>query len=146
VLSADEAVRAGLENNFDLSLVRDETALATLNRRTGLGPFLPTASAQANHAGDLKDGSSPRTTVGVSANLQLFDGFQSTFAYRRLKAQETAATLRERDAVENTVESILSTYYDIARQKRLLAALREALAVSEERARLAAARREVGAG
>src|SRR5690606_10351635 len=143
--SANEAVRLGLANNFALSLVRDQTALAALDRQTGIGPFLPTVTGEAGHSGKF-DSSAARTTVGVSASAQIFSGFQSTFAWRRLKAQETAAELREQAAVENTVESILSSYYDIAQQKRQLAAIREALAVSGERARLAAARLEVGAG
>jgi outer membrane protein len=126
--------------------VRDETALATLNRQTGVGPFLPTASASANHSGTFESGNPPRTTVGVSANLELFNGFRSAFAYRRLKAQESAAGIREQAAVETTVESILSSYYAVAQQKRQLAAIQDALAVSEERARLSRARLEVGAG
>ncbi len=146
LLTAEDAVRVGLENNFALSLVRDQTELAVLNRQTGVGAFLPTASASANHGGELGTDSPTRTTVGVGANLQIFNGFQSTFAYRRLKSQETAATLREQVAVESTVESILAAYYEVARQKLGLSALREALAVSQERADLARARQQVGAG
>lgn len=146
VLTADEAVRIGLANNFALSLVRDQTELAALNRRAGLGPFLPTAAANANYSGEFRADDTARTTVGVSANLQLFNGFQSTFAYRRLKAQESAAGASEQAAVETTVESILNAYYDVARQKLQGAAIREALAVSRERADLARARQEVGAG
>lgn len=146
LLTAEEAVRLGLENNYALSLVRDQTALAVLNRQSGVGPFLPTASASASRGGELGTDTPARTTVGVSANLQLFNGFQSTFAYKRLKTQETAATLREEASVESTVESILSAYYEVARRKLELAALREALAVSQERANLADARQQVGAG
>jgi outer membrane protein len=146
LLTASDAVRIGLENNYSLSVVRTQTDLATLNRQSGVGPFLPTVAASANHGGELGTDIPARTTVGVSANLQLFNGFQSAFAYRRLKTQETAATLREEAAVESTVESILTAYYEVARQKLQLAAVREALAVSQERADLARARQEVGAG
>lgn len=146
VLSAEDAVRIGLANNFDLSVTRDQTALATLNRQTGIGPFLPTASANAARSGEIGTDTPSRTTVGVSANLQLFNGFQSAFAYKRLKAQESAAGLQENGAVETTVESILTAYYGVALQKLQLAAIREALAVSQERAGLARARQEVGAG
>jgi outer membrane protein len=146
LLTPEEAVRLGLANNFALALVRDQTELAALNRRAGLGPFLPTAAASATYAGAFRADDTARTTVGVSANLQLFNGFQSTFAYRRLKAQESAAGASEQAAVESTVESILGAYYDVARQKLQGAAIREALAVSRERAELARARQEVGAG
>jgi outer membrane protein TolC len=146
LLTAEDAVRIGLANNFSLSLVRDQTAQAVLNRQGGVAPFLPTATANANHGGELGTDTPALTTVGVSANLQLFNGFQSTFAYKRLKTQESAATLREEAAVEAMVESILSAYYEMARQKLQRAALREALSVSQERANLARARQEVGAG
>jgi outer membrane protein len=146
LLTAEEAVRIGLTNNHALSLVRDQTEQAALNRRAGLGPFLPTAAANANYSGEFRADDTARTTVGVSANLPLFNGFQSTFAYRRLKATESAAGASEQAAVESTVESILSAYYDVARQKLQGAAIREALAVSRERADLARARQEVGAG
>ncbi len=135
-----------LRDNFALALVREETAQARLDRLTGLGPFLPTVTASADRGGELDGAPPPRTTVGVSANLELFSGFRSTFAYRRLGIQETAAGIRERGAVENTVEAVLAAYYDVALQQERLAALRETLAVSQERARLAEARRGVGAG
>jgi len=146
VLHAEDAVRIGLERNHALQLVRDQTGLAILNRQTGAGAFFPTANASASHSGELDADTDPRTSVGVSANLQLFNGLQSTFAYRRLRAQEDAAGLAERAAVESTVETILFAYYDIARQKRQLDAIREALELSGERVRLAQARESVGAG
>lgn len=61
LLGAEEAVRIGLERNHALQLVRDQTGLATLNRQAGAGAFLPTASANASHAGELDSNSDPRT-------------------------------------------------------------------------------------
>ncbi len=146
LLSPEEAVRIGLKNNFSLSLARDQADLATLNRQTGVGPFLPTASASASHSGEFDGDTDPRTTIGAGVNLQIFNGFQSWFAYRRLQAQENAAALRERIAVEAAIEEILGSYYGIVLQKRQLEAIREMLEVSAERARLSQARHEVGAG
>ncbi len=146
MLSPDQAVAIALENNFSLSLARDQSAAAALNRKTGIGPFLPSASASATHSGSLENPHHPQTTVGASVNLMIFDGFQSYHAYRRLKSQEKAAALQERIAVENVLESTLSSYYEIARQKRRLEALGDLLAVSEERAKLAQAKMELGAG
>lgn len=146
LLTAEEAVALALRNNFELALVREETAQARLDRLTGLGPFLPSVSASADHTGWFDGEPSPRTTVGVSANLELFSGFRSAYAYKRLGLRETGAEIRERGAVESTVEAVLAAYYEVALQQERLAALRETLAVSQERARLAEARRGVGAG
>lgn len=145
LLTPQQAVRIGLEKNHSLSLARDQAAAAEINRKAGIGPFLPEVSADARHAGVIGEGEG-RTSLGASAGLLIFDGFQSYHGYRRLKSQEEAAGLEERQAVETTLEAILSAYYSIVQQQRRLVAIRELLAVSEERARLAQARMEVGAG
>lgn len=145
LLTVEDAVRLCLDNNFSLSLARDQSAAAALNRETGIGPFLPSASASLNHSGDFQ-GSTPQTTVGAQADLQIFDGFQDYYGYRRLRAQETSAQLAERLALEGALESTLGGYYSIVQQKQNLVAIRELLAVSRERATLAKAKLEVGAG
>lgn len=145
LLTPQEAVRLGIENNPSLSLARDQAQVAENNRKAGVGPYLPEVSATASHGGIIGESGSS-TSLGASASLLLFDGFQSYHAYRRLKSLERSAALEQRAAVEGTLESILSGYYTIAQQKRRLAAIRELLAVSGERARLAQARMEVGAG
>jgi outer membrane protein TolC len=119
--------------------------VAAYNRQGGIGPFLPELGASANHGGTFGEDDA-RTTVGVSAGLLIFDGFQSYHGYKRLKAREEGARLQERLAVESTVEDVLTAYYGIALQKRRLESIRELLAVSAERAKLAQARMEVGAG
>ena len=146
LLTPDEAVRLGLQNNYSIALARDQRDLAASYRVAGVAPFLPTASASATHSGELHPGSATSTSAGASVNLQLFNGFQSYYAYQRLKTQETAAGLQEQLAVETTLESILGSYYSIATQKRQMAALRDLLAVSRQRAALADARLQVGAG
>lgn len=145
LLTPGDAVRIGLENNYSLSLARDQSAVAANNRKAGIGPFLPEVSASATHGGLLGESSS-RTSLGASASLLIFDGFHSYHTYQRLKSQELGAGLDERLVLESTLEGVLGGYFGIVRQKRQLAAIRDLLAVSEERARLAQARMEVGAG
>jgi outer membrane protein len=150
LLTVEAAVRICLENNFSLSLAHDQAAQATVDREAGIGPFLPSASAELNHGADLH-GSAPvagpaSTSIGASLNLQVFDGFQDYYGYHRLKTQERSAQLKERIALEDALETVLGDYYDVVRQKQNLAAIRELLAVSRERATLARAKLEVGAG
>jgi outer membrane protein TolC len=145
LLTPDQAVRIGLEHNHSLSLARDEVAVARNNRQAGIGPFLPDLNANARHNGVIGE-SENVTSVGATAGLIVFDGFQSWHAYQRLKTQEASARLEERLQIEATLESILAGYFGIVQQESRLDAIRELLAVSEERARLAQARMEVGAG
>jgi len=146
VLTAEDAVRIGLQNNYSITLARDERDLAAGNRMAGVSPFLPTADASVTRSGELEPGSETQTSAGASVNLQLFNGFQSWYAYKRLKTEESAAGLREQIAIEGTLNSILSAYYTVATQKRQMEALKDLLAVSRQRAALAGARLQVGAG
>jgi outer membrane protein TolC len=146
-LSLDQAIRLAVENNYSLSLTREETGQAVIARQGAVGDFLPSADASVNHSGPLPLHSSvPVTTVGASVSLQVFDGFRDYHAYRRLQTRERQATLAERGALENLVESVVVGYYDLVQQKQRLSAIAELLSVSRERARLAEAKLSVGAG
>ncbi len=145
LLSVEEAVKIGLENNHAIVISRDQVETATLNRQTGVGNFLPGVSASANQSGTWNH-PTPRTSVGASLNWLIFDGFQSYHGYRRLQTAEQAASFQDQAVVEGTLEGILAGYYDIVRVKLRLDAITELLSVSEERARLAQALLEVGSG
>lgn len=147
LLSLDDAIRIALENNYSLSLARDQTGLAASSRLGGFGNFLPSAQANLSNTGPLPlNGSSPVTSVGASANWLVFDGFRNYNDYRRLQTQERIATLQLRLALESLLETVVVSYYDLVQQKQRLAAISELLSVSLERARLAQAKLEVGAG
>jgi outer membrane protein len=145
LLTPEDALAIGLKNNPSLSIARDASAIATLNRETGIGPFLPDLNATARHGGEIGRGTG-NTSLGLSSSLLIFDGFQTWNGYKRLQVREEGARVEERLAVETAVEDILAGYYGIAQEKRRLESIKELLAVSEERARLAQARMEVGAG
>lgn len=145
-LTLDEAIRLALENNYSLSIARDDAAIAANARRGGVGNFLPSASADLSHTGLLLEGGDPVTSVGASVNWIVFDGFRNYHGYRRLQSQERAAEIQERQALEGLLEQVVVSYYDLVQQKQRLAAIGDLMAVSLERARLSQARLEVGAG
>lgn len=144
-LALDAAVRLAVENNFGLSLSRDQREAATEARRGGVGDFLPSASASAATSGSV-EGGAPATSVGATASWTVFDGLRNVNGYRRLKAQEHAAALQERLDLEGLLETVMVSYYDIVQAKQRLHALGQQLETSAERARLAQAKLEVGAG
>jgi outer membrane protein TolC len=144
-LGLDAAIRQAVERNFGLSLSRDQREAATAARQGGIGPFLPSAAATASTSGSVSGGS-PTTSIGASATWVLFDGLQNVNGYRRLAAQEQAATLQERLDLENLIETVVVSYYDVVQLKQRLHAVEQQIAASQERARLAQAKLEVGAG
>lgn len=145
VLALDSALRAAVERNFDLALARDGRASAAAAREGAKGQFLPSASANLGTTGSF-DGDGPATTAGVSASWELFDGLRDWNGYRRLRAQARALALSERVELESLLETVMVAYYDLVQLKQRLAAIGDLLAVSGERAKLAQAKLEVGAG
>lgn len=144
-LPLDSALRAAVEHNFDLVLAHDQRDAAAAAREGAKGAFLPSASAGVNASGSF-EGGAPSTTAEVSASWNLFDGFRDWNGYRRLRAQSRAAALSERLELESMLETVIVAYYDVVQLKQRLAAIGDLLAVSGERARLAQAKLEVGAG
>lgn len=145
-LALQEAIQAAVENNFGLALSRDQTEAAAVNRVGGTGSFLPSASASISNSGRLGGNATGETSLGASANWLIFNGFQDYHGYRRLLAQEKSARLQERLSLESLLETVVVSYYDIVQLKQRLAAIRQLLAVSQERATLSQAKLEVGAG
>ena len=144
-LPLDSALRAAVERNFDLALAHDQREAAAAAREGGKGAFLPSASAGISSTGSF-EGGAPTTTADVSASWNLFDGLGDWNAYRRLRAQSKAAGISERLELESLLETVMVAYYDIVQLKQRLAAIGDLLAVSGDRARLAQAKLEVGAG
>lgn len=144
-LPLDSALRIAVERNFDLSLAHDQREAAAAAREGGKGVFMPSASADLSTSGSF-EGGSPITTAGVSASWVLFDGLRNWNGYRRLRAQSRAAAVSERLELETLLETVMVAYYDLVQLKQRLAAIGDLLAVSGERAKLAQAKLEVGAG
>ncbi len=145
ILEVREAIRLAVENNFGLSLSHDQTDLASNAKQGAAGNFLPSASASVTRSGTF-DSNPGVTSLGASANWLVFDGFQDYNGYRRAQAQEQTARLQERQSLESLLETVVVSYYDIVQQKQRLEAIRHLLTVSQERANLAQAKLEVGAG
>jgi outer membrane protein len=144
-LALQDAVRLAVESNFALSLSRDKADAAVNARQGAAGNFLPSANASATRSGTFDD-KPGQTSIGASANWILFDGFQNRNGYRKAQSQERSALLQERAALESLLETVVVSYYDIVQLKQRLAAIGHLLAVSQERAALAQAKLEVGAG
>jgi outer membrane protein len=144
-LAPDEAIRQAVERNFGLSLSHGQRESATAAREGGVGQFLPSASASANVNGSFSGGP-PKTSVGASAAWVVFDGLRNVNGYRRLQAQERAAGFQERLDLEDLLETVTVSYYDVVQLKQRLHAIEQQLSASTDRARLAQAKLEVGAG
>lgn len=162
-LSLEEALQTALAQNFDIRIARQAEALAANDAELGTAGLLPRVSLNGNggrtvnqilRQGNPAERPYPeRNNVAnenFGANLALswtvFDGLQGPSFYRRFQLLLDNSTLQTRLAAEQVVADVTNAYYAIVWQQEQLRLLEFTVEISEERARLAQARKAVGSG
>jgi outer membrane protein TolC len=154
-----DVVQRALENNYQAQIARNDVDIAANNYAVGNAGFLPTLSVGAGYngtisdtrqefiSGDPQDVTGARSTRYVAdAQLEwtLFDGLGRFATYNRLE-EELGQQQADTDAlITSVLADVVVTYYAVARQQQQLQVFEEAVAISQERLRIAELRREVG--
>lgn len=158
-LSLEQAIRIGLEKNYDIQIVSKEQAIYENNVALGNAGFLPVVDARASRTNSVNNSrqefqtTEPREVTGansnnlnasVNLNWVIFDGFGMFINYDRLKALEKTGKLLTKEAVQNTVANIIDAYFEVVRQGQKILSIEDAIAISEERVEITQAQYEVG--
>ncbi len=159
-LSLAQTLDAVLQRNGALQVARNEQAAAGHANSLGNAGALPTLEAVAGASvsrSDLDqtlsggsvssrdDAESRSTSTGLRLAWTLFDGGRMFFTKARLGAEEAVASTRLKASIENTVGSTIAAYFDVVRLQQSVRVLDGAIAINEERVRLARTRFETGA-
>ena len=161
VLTLEEAIATALKNNYDILLSRNDSAIAALDYSFRNAVFYPRLNATAgtnwnanNQRQTLADGTkreqknvkSNNINAALNLNWTLFDGLRM-FATRDKAAELIKlGELTIKNQVINTVANVVSTYYNIVRQKQLLKAIEEQMSLSQERVKVAQYKLDIGVG
>jgi outer membrane protein len=160
ILTVEDAILLGLENNYGIQIARNEAEIDRLNRTLGNAGFLPTLTATGGRedvfeSETVSPQGEPETSSDyeislLSMDLQLdwtlFDGLRMFSNYRRLGEIERLGETLSTVEVENTISDIIRAYYEIVRQEKLLDVLENSVEISEERYSIAQTKRELGSG
>ncbi len=159
VMDLQECLKIGLENNYDLRIVRNEELISDNNVTLGNAGFLPEVSLNSGY--DLRNSNSDQypegddviesrnsntqtLDAGVNLNWTLFEGFRVQTNYDRLKELQTIGELNTRLAVEELIANLTAEYYNYVQQQIRLGNLQYAVSLSKERLRIVEARYQVG--
>ena len=160
-LSLDDAIRTSLENNYDILLSRNDSALAALDYAFSNYAFYPRLNANGginftnnNTKQVLADGTkrersgvkSSNANASLNLNWTLFDGMKMFITRRRLGEMLELGELQIKNQVVTTVADVMRLYYDIVRQQQQLKAVEEQMQLSEERLKLAQYKFDIGTG
>lgn len=160
VLTLDEAVAIGLENNYGIMISRNSVEQAENNLSLGNAGFLPVVDATASRTERIEDsefqaGGESRITEGAESNntnaainldWTLFDGLRMFSSYNRLGEIRDLSELQLDLNQEFLVANISFTYFNIIRISEQLNILQNNIEVTEERIEIEETKVDLGSG
>lgn len=155
ILTAEDAIKIGLKNNYDIQIARNTAEIARNTAGLGTSGFLPTVDALGNYrrSSSEQETNSPigfgnstaeNLSGSIALNWTLFDGFQMFANRSRFNELAKLGEYQARYQIENTVVGILSAYFNLVQQEQLLDVAKNSRDVSETRLNKAKVRRDLG--
>ncbi len=159
LLTLEEAIRIGLQNNYAIQIAARDEAIASNNVTLGNAGFLPavdgrgtrtyrsedTKRVRLNGEETISNGTTSNNLNGsVNLNWTVFDGMGMFINYDRLQALEKSGELFTRETVENSLADITDAYFEVVRQEYKIKAIQDAIEISKARIELVEAQYEVG--
>ena len=160
-LTVEQAVAAALKNNYDILLLKNDSAVYALNNNYAYASFLPRINATTgllfnNNSLNQKlaDGTqrkrsglrSDNIAAAINLNWVIFDGFKLFATKQRLAELVRLGEMNIKQQIVTTVSDIIKTYYNIVRRKQQLKAIEEQMKLNRERVTLAEKKLSVGLG
>jgi outer membrane protein TolC len=159
-ITLPELIATGLENNYQLKIVRNREQKAANDATRANAGQLPTISATAGYNGSLNSSDSKAReggavtssrntldhslTAGINAEWTLFDGFHVQANYRRLQELKRQSATQTRIAIEDYVADLTAEYYNYVQQRIRMRNLNHAVRLSKERLRIVLERYTIG--
>jgi outer membrane protein TolC len=160
-VTLDQVIKTTMEKNYDVVLSKNNADSKRTDNEYAFGAFLPQVSAtgalgwskthqilEFTNTANNKDGQAEANTTNASiaTTWTLFDGTKMFATRMRIEALAKQSDLQVKDQMINTLATTVVNYYNIVRQKQQLNAIREQMAVNEERVKLAEKKLSVGTG
>lgn len=159
ILTLEEAIRIGLENNFAIKIAQKDQLIAENEVTLGNAGFLPIIEAVGNRTFTVEDTdllfldgrvqsvqNARSDLLNGTVNLQwtIFDGMGMFIALERLQELQKTGQLNARITVESTIAEIYNTYYLLVLESERLKVFENSVEVSKVRLGIAKDLYEVG--
>lgn len=159
LLTLEDAVAIALKNNYNIQLAKNNAKVAQTNVTIGNAGYLPTVNATLSTSSsvlnikqtrsdgtlnNLKNLHNSSRTYGPNINWTIFDGFAMFANYDQLKQLNNLGKVLERDTVQSTLLSVISSYYNLVYQNQQIISLKGAIDISHTQLRYASDKYSVG--
>jgi outer membrane protein TolC len=159
LLTLEEAIRVGLENNFQIRIARRELEVTRNNNTIANAGFLPAVDATAakgysiedtrnefieNRIQEVNAARSQRFNADLLLNWTIFDGMGMFITRERLAELQKAGEQNLKLVVENAIADISVAYYQVLLEQSRVQLIGNTLDLSEERRRISNAKYQIG--
>jgi outer membrane protein TolC len=159
VLSLENAVKTGLEKNYQIKILRNQELIATNNNTPGRAGMTPTLNAAGNISyainntqqqffnGDTRGAPSAgtfNTRVGLEFDWVLFDGWSMYAVRDRFDAFERQSRAQTSAQIQNLAADIALAYYNIVQVERTANNLRYSLRLDRDLLDLVQRKKTIG--
>ena len=159
-INLEECIRVGLEQNFDIRIMRNEQTISDRNVTWGNAGLMPTIDATTGY--NLKsdnanqtpaDGSAENSirnnntqTLNASVNLNwtIFDGFNAQTNFKKLKELRSMGELSTQLTIESFIANLSAEYFNLVKETMRMKNLKSAVKLSGEQLRIVEARYQIG--
>lgn len=161
IITLQQSLEIGLKNNFSIILQKNDALIARNDNTLGNAGFLPSINLNATQnntintthqeqfSGTVKDVDNAKNNtlnIGAQLNWTLFDGLNMFVSKQMLDVMENLGQNGTRIVVEGTISDITLTFYGIIQLKKLVKVAQDAVDLSIQRKRIAAAKVSLGSG
>lgn len=163
ILTLDEAVRIGLQNNYSILIAENLSEIDENNVTLGNAGFLPTISAIATKSRSIEDSRtefsgtsipdqevegaiSTATAAGAELGWTVFDGLRMFTTYEKLKQLNSLGKQEAQLTIEQTLSEIIAAFYNIVQLRKSYLVIENTVEVSQERIRIAETQLDLGSG
>ena len=158
-LSLQDAINIALKKSLDLQLLKNNIEISEINNNVGIAGGLPvvTASVTDNEQStnvnqELNSGTVIKRkgavgnslNSGVSAGMLLYNGSRVVATKGRLQQLQLQSEQYLNSAVQNTMASVMTGYYDIVRQQAYMKTIDKSIDVARKQLEVVKTQQSVG--
>lgn len=159
LLTPEDAVKTAMLNNYDIRIAENNLQISDNNYFAGRAGFFPELSADGSFTKsrstttqeffdgrkiDRDNAGSENLNAAVALNWTIFDGLKMFALLSRYRELKRSGELNLKNEIETNVSGLLSAYYNIVRQQKILKLIEYNIVLSEERLRIENDKKEVG--
>ena len=158
-LSLQDAINLALKKSLDLQLLKNNVEISSINNHIGVAGGLPAVSASASdreqstnvnqklNTGEIIKRNAAVTnsfSSDVTGGMLLYNGSRVVATKRRLEQLELQSEQYLNSEVQNTMASVMLSYYDIVRQQAYIKTIDKSIDVARKQLDIVKTQQSVG--